>query len=88
MPIRVTEFESTPNPNALKCMLDRRVSEERRSYSDASAAAADPIAARLFAVEGVVGVMLLGDWLTVLKAPDAPWRAIRAGVTRALAGAD
>lgn len=85
MPIRVTEFETTPNPNALKCTLDRRVSEGRRSYPDAASAATDPIASRLFEVDGVVGVMLMDDWLTVLKAPEAAWRSIRAGVKRALA---
>ena len=88
MAIRVTEFESTPNPNALKCVLDRRVSEGRRSYSDAAEASTDPVAARVFQIEGVVGVMLLDDWMTVLKAPDATWRAIRAGLKKALAEAE
>lgn len=84
MPISVIEFESTPNPNALKCHLDRRVADERRSYASAPASDADPIAAGLFAIEGVVGVMLLDDWLTVLKRPEAAWRPIRTGVARTL----
>ena len=85
MPIRVTAFETTPNPNALKCLLDRRVSEGRRSFTGADASRADdPVAAAMLAIEGVTGVMLMDDWLTVLKEPDATWRPIRARVRRAL----
>lgn len=88
MPIRVTKFQDTPNPNAVKCLLDRRVSEGSRSYLDAAAARADPIAARLFEIEGVRNVLLHGDWLTVGKTPEADWGRIRPGVERVLGQVD
>lgn len=87
MPIRVRAFESTPNPNALKCVLDRRVSDGRRSYPNAPAAAGDPLASRLFEIDGVVGVMMIDDWLTVLKRPEAAWRSIRGAIRRTLSEA-
>lgn len=85
MPLRVIEFESTPNPNALKCHLDRRVSEGRRSFDAADPGIDDPVASRLMAVEGIEGLMLLDDWLTIRKSPGASWAPIRRAVTRALA---
>ena len=41
-----------------------------------------PLAAALFAVEGVTGVLLMGDWLTVNKSPEAKWPAIKRGVEK------
>lgn len=85
MPLRVIEFESTPNPNALKCHLDRRVSEGRRSFDANDPGTSDPVASRLMALDGVEGLMLMDDWLTIRKAPGASWAAIRRSVARALA---
>ena len=42
MPVR--EFRDTPNPNAVKCLLDRSIGEGMRSYFDATQAAGDPVA--------------------------------------------
>jgi hypothetical protein len=95
MAIRVKTFETTPNPNALKCVLDRSVSEGRRSFGSAGGGVAgdassegDPVASALMRVEGVAGVMLMGDWLTVLKEPGVAWRTVKARVERALEGVE
>ncbi len=90
MPLRVTAFEPTPNPDAVKCVLDRRISDDRRSFGSGAGDPGDdePLAASLLAIEGVVGVMLLHDWLTIRKSPDASWKRIRPLVRRALAEAD
>lgn len=82
--MKVVEFESTPNPNAVKCWLDGRVSEGPRSYFNAAAAAGDPLAGALFAIPGVVNVLILGDWITVSKSPEASWPAVKSGVRRVL----
>jgi hypothetical protein len=88
MPVKVIRYEPTPNPNALKCVLSGRVSEGSRPFRSAEAAGGeggDPLAARLFAIDGVTGVLMLGDWVTVNKSPEAKWPAIKRGVEKALA---
>ena len=85
MAFRVVEVQPTPNPNALKFMLDREISERPTSYLNAGAATDDPIAKRLFAVPGVSSLLFLGDFVTVNKSPDASWADIRSRIQRALA---
>jgi hypothetical protein len=84
MPYRVVKYQETPNPNALKVFLDRRTGPGIRSYFRAEQAAGDPLGAALFAVPGVTNILINGDWLTVNKSPDSPWREIKAGVERVL----
>jgi len=45
----------------------------------------DPIASRLFAINGVTGLLFLGDFVTVTKRPEARWADITAKVKQALA---
>jgi hypothetical protein len=85
MSYRVKQFQETPNPNALKCILDRKVTDRPRSYFKAEDAMADELATRLFAIPGVTNILISGDWITVNKTPEAAWAPIRAGVERALA---
>lgn len=84
MPARIVRFESTPNPNALKCVADRTLSETARSHSRAPAKGSDPLAEALFALEGVTNVLILHDWVTVNRAAGADWKSIKAGVKRAV----
>lgn len=85
MPLRVVEFEETPNPNALKCVLDRTLSTERQSYFSREEAEGDLLARCLFGIEGVRHVMIMQDWITVGKAPEASWRSLKASIKRTLA---
>lgn len=87
MPASVIEFEQTPNPNALKCLIDRTICEERLSYFSREAAAEHPVARALFDIEGVTNVMLLGDRLTVGKREDVSWRTLKPKIQRALESA-
>jgi hypothetical protein len=87
MGYRVTEFETTPNPNAVKCWLDGPISAGPRSFLDAEAARDDPVAAALFASGCVTTVLFFGDWLTVNKTPETSWRTVKAHVKRVLAAA-
>jgi hypothetical protein len=84
MPYRVTEFEPTPNPNAVKCWLDHPISDRPRSFLNAGMATADPIAAALFAQAGVTNVLFNGDWVTVNKPPSAEWSSVKAKVRQVL----
>lgn len=88
MPWTVTEFEDTPNPNAMKCWLDGAISDGPRSFRDAASAADHPIARALFERAGVTSVLLLGDWLTVNKKPSARWPAVKKAVASVLAEAE
>lgn len=84
MPYEVVEFEDTPNPNAVKCWLDRPISDQPRSFYTVELAAGDPIAAALFAEAGVNNVLFNGAWLTVNKPPEADWASVKASVQRVL----
>ncbi len=71
--IQIT-VEGTPNPNAAKFVLDRDVpGEGSRSYFDPGAAAADPLAARLFEIDGVRALLLVENFITVTKTGDLEW---------------
>jgi hypothetical protein len=84
MPFTVTEVQETPNPNALKFLLDKPIVDAPTSFFNAAAAAGHPIAKRLFAIPGVTSLLLLGDFITVNKRPDVAWKAIAKPVEEAL----
>ncbi len=85
MPWKVVAFETTPNPNAIKCVLDRPIAALPRAYRAAGEVSPDDEVARaLFRVEGVANLLLLKDFVTVGKAPDAQWASIKRGVRKAL----
>jgi hypothetical protein len=67
--------QPTPNPNAMKFVADRRLVEGRdsKSYYNAAQAEADPVAAAVFALDGVQSVFMADDFLTVTREPDADW---------------
>jgi len=88
MGYEVRRFEQTPNPNAVKCVLDRTIASRRRSYFRPEEAAGDSLAEAIFSVGGVTNVLLLDSWLTVTKAPDESWRTVKSGVRRVLRDAD
>ena len=85
MAFGVVEVQPTPNPNALKFVLDRPISEQPTSFLDARTATDHPVASRLFAIPGVSSLLLLGDFVTVNKTPDASWPAIKTRVRQVLA---
>ena len=87
MPYTVREFEPTPNPNAVKCVLDAVISAEPRSYRKAADAAADSLASALFAIEGVVNVLICADFITIGREPGAKWPPIKREVQRVLSAA-
>lgn len=84
-------FEPTPNPHALRASIAPPLPGApgeiaARSFRDAAAAAANPLAAALFAIPGVVGVLLSADgsWLSVNKSPEAQWKTASVAVRRVL----
>ena len=82
--IQIT-VEGTPNPNAAKFVLDRDVpGEGSRSYFDPAAAAADPLAARLFEVGGVRALLFVENFITVTKTGDLEWPELLDGIETAI----
>ena len=84
MGFTVAEIQPTPNPNAAKFVLDRTVSDQPASFFTAEAAKGHPLAERLFQVPGVSSLLLLGDFITVNKRPEANWADINRRVRRVL----
>ena len=84
MPYRLVHAEPTPNPNALKLRLDPAPGRIVSCFN-AEAAKGDPIANALFGVPGVTNVLVHTEFVSVCKSPDAKWKALKAGIERALA---
>jgi hypothetical protein len=80
----VREVQPTPNPNAVKLILDRSICTEPLSFRTPELAEAHPVAKRLFALKGVSAVLLLHDFVTINKSPEARWADITGRAKRAL----
>ena len=79
------QTESTPNPRTLKFLPDREVlGAGSRDYPDMVTATESPLAAAVFAVDGVERVYLGGDFLTVTKAEGAEWPHLKPHVLAAI----
>jgi Fe-S cluster biogenesis protein NfuA len=67
--------ERTPNPNSVKWVLGRPLAEAgvTAHFEAPPPAEVSPLAARLFAIEGVVGVYVASNFVTVTRRPDVEW---------------
>ena len=79
MEIRISQ---TPNPNARKFVLSERRFPTPLSFPNATAAAADELAAQLFAVGGIYNVFMVQDFITINKYPDTPWESLTGQLER------
>jgi Fe-S cluster biogenesis protein NfuA len=79
------QTETTPNPATLKFLPGRTVlATGTRDFRDAvEAGAVSPLAARLFEVDGVTGVFLGSDFVSVTKA-DGEWQHLKPAVLGAI----
>ncbi len=72
--------ETTPNPATLKFVPGRTVlASGVRDYTSPEAAEESPLASRLFELEGVTGVFLGSDFISVTLG-DGDWRLIKPAV--------
>ena len=77
--------EPTPNPNSLRFSWgDKLVDNGPFDYSSAESAADSPLAQALFKQNGVVGVFIGADFLTVTKHPGVAWELLHVMVTGAI----
>ena len=78
------QTEHTPNPATLKFIPGKTVlGEGTVDYRSRDEAATSPLASRLFDVEGVTGVFLGSDFISVTKG-DAEWPHIRPAILGAI----
>ncbi len=71
-------LEFTPNPNALKYVLDDHVLMQRgtASFTDKASAESSPLAKRLMAISGVSSCMIGGNFVSVTKSDDGDWEVL------------
>jgi hypothetical protein len=79
------QTSQTPNPNALKFILPEKRFAQAQNFSSPQAAAAHPLAARLFALGGIYNVLLAQDFVTVNKLPAVAWRELTEPIKAAIA---
>lgn len=87
MPIGVLEIQATPNPNAMKFVLDGTISSAPVRAYTLEEASSHPLAAGLMSIPGVTHVLLLGDFVTIGKRPEARWSDIKPKATKIIAKA-
>ena len=72
------QTEVTPNPATLKFLPGTPVLERGTAdFPAEETAARSPLAQRLFAVEGVRGVFLGADFISITKAEEKDWQVMR-----------
>jgi len=78
------QTEATPNPTTLKFLPGRAVlAEGTLEMRDQTAASQSPLAQRLFAIEGVGGVFLGADFITVTKSAGE-WTQLKPAILGAI----
>jgi hypothetical protein len=89
VPYKVRQFVPTPNPNAIKCVVEPSPAPDGpRSYGAGDQATGDALASALFAIEGVSNLLIHDGWITVNKRPDAEWKRVKAAIERTLESAE
>lgn len=75
------QTEQTPNPATLKFLPGRMVMESgTANFPSAEGASRSPLAERLFGVEGVTGVFLGSDFVTVTKEAGCEWHVLKPAI--------
>jgi len=72
------QTEQTPNPATLKFLPGVTVlNEGTADFRSQEDAALSPLAQRIFAVEGVQGVFLTTDFITITKSEEKEWYLLK-----------
>ena len=80
------QTEDTPNPASLKFLPGREVagSAPPVDFPNRDAAEASPLAAALFASEGVSSVFFGADYIVVSKADALEWQVVKPAILTAI----
>jgi Fe-S cluster biogenesis protein NfuA len=76
------QLEWTPNPSTLKYVVDRTLLPKGAVNFPSKDAVGErsPLAAKLFGIEGVQGVMIGGNFVTVTKGEEGEWDVLNDSV--------
>ena len=78
------QTEATPNPATLKFIPGRPVLDQGTlEFLDANDSKASPLAARLFEIDGVTGVFLGSDFISVTKG-EGEWQHLKPAILGAI----
>ncbi len=79
-----TEF--TPNPATMRFLPGQTIMTEGTANFTSAAAAEkrSPLARKLFAIDGVIGVFLGGEFITVTRSADEDWQVLQPIVIAAI----
>jgi len=79
--------ERTPNPSSIKWVVSKEVAREASADFDAAPdPEVSPLAAEIFAVDGVTRVYLGPNFVTVSKADEVEWTDLAEAIVKALKG--
>ena len=79
------QTQATPNPATIKFIPGQVILESGlKDYQSVEDAADSPLAQRLFGLQGVTGVFLANDFVSVSKADDTDWNMLKPMVMAAL----
>ena len=79
------QTEQTPNPATLKFLPGRAVMPAGTAdFPDPESAGRSPLAERLFQIDGVAGVFLGSDFVTVTKEAGREWQLLKPAILGAL----
>jgi Fe-S cluster biogenesis protein NfuA len=76
--LMVEDVDLTPNPHALKFILNKKLlNYETRQYANKDSAKNDQFASGIFKLDGVVSVFYMDKFVTIEKSSDANWGQIQ-----------
>lgn len=76
--LQVVDVELTPNPQALKFIINRKLLRtETRQFTNKPDAVNDPLASGIFEIDGVVSVFYMDKFITIEKQPAFDWGKIQ-----------
>ena len=79
------QTEQTPNPATLKFLPGVAVmTRGTANFADPQSTDRSPLARRLFGIDGVIGVFLGADFVTVAKADALEWHVLKPAILGAL----
>lgn len=79
------QTETTPNPDAIKFIPGPAVAPGGSyDFRDAASADKSPLAGRLFKLNGVTGVYLGSDFISVTKGADDDWNTLKPRILAAI----
>jgi len=83
--MKVLRMESTPNPSAMKFVLDGNLlSSGSRHYDHAPASGDDAFAARLFSIPSIDSVFYMDNFITLDKTNGPDWQEVEKQIDQIL----